>query len=175
MKLRLLNGSHSALAYLGYLAGYETVADAMRDPRFARFARGVMDEAAPTLHDAAGADLAAYSARCSSASPTPRCTTAPGRSRWTARRSCRSACSARSSDRLRLGAADRHASRSRVAGWMRYVTGIDEKGGRSTCAIPLRRSWPPSREGRPGRGPARACAARRALDLRRVGSRRQNA
>ena len=27
-KLRLLNGSHSTLAYLGYLAGYETVADA---------------------------------------------------------------------------------------------------------------------------------------------------
>ena len=29
MKLRLLNGSHSTLAYLGYLAGYETVSDAM--------------------------------------------------------------------------------------------------------------------------------------------------
>ena len=31
MKLRLLNGSHSALAYLGYLAGYETIADTMTD------------------------------------------------------------------------------------------------------------------------------------------------
>ena len=30
MKLRLLNGSHSTLAYLGYLAGYETVADTMK-------------------------------------------------------------------------------------------------------------------------------------------------
>ena len=27
MKLRLLNGAHSALAYLGYLAGHETIAD----------------------------------------------------------------------------------------------------------------------------------------------------
>ena len=36
MKLRLLNGSHSTLAYLGYLAGYETVADTMTDPDFAR-------------------------------------------------------------------------------------------------------------------------------------------
>ena len=34
MKLRLLNGAHSTLAYLGYLAGYETVADAMADRRF---------------------------------------------------------------------------------------------------------------------------------------------
>ena len=31
MKLRLLNGSHSTLAYLGYLAGHETVAEAISD------------------------------------------------------------------------------------------------------------------------------------------------
>ncbi len=30
MKLRLLNGSHSTLAYLGYLAGHETVSDVMK-------------------------------------------------------------------------------------------------------------------------------------------------
>ena len=39
MKLRLLNGSHSTLAYLGYLAGYETVADTMGDANFARLCR----------------------------------------------------------------------------------------------------------------------------------------
>ena len=39
MKLRLLNGSHSCIAYLGYLAGHETVADAMADPVFVSFAR----------------------------------------------------------------------------------------------------------------------------------------
>jgi fructuronate reductase len=32
MKLRMLNGAHSTLAYLGYLAGYETVAEASADP-----------------------------------------------------------------------------------------------------------------------------------------------
>ncbi|MGY4349210.1 mannitol-1-phosphate/altronate dehydrogenase [Bradyrhizobium sp. GM7.3] len=36
MKLRLLNASHSALAYLGYLAGYETIADTMLDPPISR-------------------------------------------------------------------------------------------------------------------------------------------
>jgi fructuronate reductase len=36
-KLRLLNGAHSAIAYLGYLTGHEHVADAMADPSFARF------------------------------------------------------------------------------------------------------------------------------------------
>ena len=34
MKLRLLNASHSTLAYLGYLAGYETIADVVTDPDF---------------------------------------------------------------------------------------------------------------------------------------------
>ena len=36
MKLRLLNGGHSALAYLGLLRGHETVADGGRRPRAAR-------------------------------------------------------------------------------------------------------------------------------------------
>ena len=33
MKLRCLNGTHSTLAYLGYLAGHETIADAVADRR----------------------------------------------------------------------------------------------------------------------------------------------
>ena len=34
MKLRLLNGVHQAMAYLGYLAGYRYVHEAMGDPHF---------------------------------------------------------------------------------------------------------------------------------------------
>ena len=41
-KIRLLNGAHSALAYLGSLAGYETVAEAMRDAGLADFLRQMM-------------------------------------------------------------------------------------------------------------------------------------
>lgn len=58
MKLRMLNASHSALAYLGYLAGAETVADAMKVPSLASFAARVMDEAAVTLPS--NLDTAAY-------------------------------------------------------------------------------------------------------------------
>jgi fructuronate reductase len=36
-KLRILNGAHSSLAYIGILLGHETVADAMDDPRLAAF------------------------------------------------------------------------------------------------------------------------------------------
>ncbi len=40
-KLRLLNGSHSTLAYLGYLAGLETIAEVMADENFARLVAGL--------------------------------------------------------------------------------------------------------------------------------------
>ncbi|KAB0622430.1 mannitol dehydrogenase family protein [Castellaniella defragrans] len=60
MKLRLLNGSHSALAYLGGLAGYETVARAMCDAHLAGFIERLMDDAALTLTMPAGVDLEAY-------------------------------------------------------------------------------------------------------------------
>jgi fructuronate reductase len=43
-KLRLLNGSHSTLAYLGCLAGYETVSDAMANPDFSGLVRSLMDK-----------------------------------------------------------------------------------------------------------------------------------
>ncbi|KWN85150.1 mannitol dehydrogenase family protein [Burkholderia ubonensis] len=42
MKLRLLNGSHSAIAYAGQLRGRATVSDAMADPAIAAFVDGVM-------------------------------------------------------------------------------------------------------------------------------------
>jgi fructuronate reductase len=49
-KLRMLNGGHSALAYLGGLAGLATIADTMRDAALSGFARAMMlQEAAPTL------------------------------------------------------------------------------------------------------------------------------
>ena len=43
-KLRLLNGAHSTLAYVGSLAGYETVSGAMSDAALASFVRRMMIE-----------------------------------------------------------------------------------------------------------------------------------
>ncbi len=61
MKLRLLNGSHSALAYLGALAGFELIADAVASPDFDRFTRAFMDtDVTPTLSVPDGFDLASY-------------------------------------------------------------------------------------------------------------------
>lgn len=61
MKLRMLNGTHSSLAYLGYLAGHQTIADAMADPVFADFVAGLWrDEIIPALAPPPGEDLGAY-------------------------------------------------------------------------------------------------------------------
>jgi len=61
MKLRLLNGSHSTLAYLGLLAGHEHVADAVADEGIAALvARLMAHDVEPTLAVPAGFDVARY-------------------------------------------------------------------------------------------------------------------
>lgn len=61
MKLRLLNGSHQALAYLGLLAGYQYVHEAMSDDMIRRFLTRLMeDEVAPLLSPVPGIVLAEY-------------------------------------------------------------------------------------------------------------------
>ncbi len=64
MKLRLLNGAHSLLAYLGALAGIETVDAAVASPALCGLLRHYWQrEAAPTLDLPAGSDAAAYTER----------------------------------------------------------------------------------------------------------------
>ena len=60
-KLRLLNGAHSALAYIGFNAGHRHVAEAMADPALAAFVRALMiDDILPSLKAPPGLDLPAY-------------------------------------------------------------------------------------------------------------------
>jgi len=60
-KLRLLNGAHSTLAYLGLLAGYQTVSEAMRDTKLAGFIATLMrEDIRPTLAAPRGLDLEQY-------------------------------------------------------------------------------------------------------------------
>jgi fructuronate reductase len=60
-KLRMLNGAHSALAYLGLARGYEFVHQAMADAELASLVGQLMrDEAATSFEAAAGQDLDAY-------------------------------------------------------------------------------------------------------------------
>jgi mannitol-1-phosphate/altronate dehydrogenase len=61
MKLRLLNGSHLAVAALGRLAGHTYIDETMADPLLRRYMVALMArETAPTLPPVAGVDLADY-------------------------------------------------------------------------------------------------------------------
>jgi fructuronate reductase len=136
MKLRLLNASHSALAYLGCLAGHETIAATMTDDRFAAFARQVMDDAAPTLAMPAGTDLAAYSASLLQRFANPALHHRTWQIAMDGSQKLPQRLLATMQDRLRLGLPiDTHALA--VAGWMRYVTAKDELGRAIDVRDPL--------------------------------------
>jgi fructuronate reductase len=60
MKLRLLNGAHSSIAYLGLLSGHDTVAKSFGDPAIRRFVAALWGEAATTLPADAGLDPHKY-------------------------------------------------------------------------------------------------------------------
>jgi fructuronate reductase len=60
-KLRLLNGAHSALAYIGLLRGRATVYEAMQDSELAAFVERMMrEDTAPTLRAVGGLDIPDY-------------------------------------------------------------------------------------------------------------------
>lgn len=129
MKLRLLNGSHSALAYLGALAGHDLIADAIAAPGFASYVRALMDDdMTPTLSPPPGFDLAAYKAALIErfANPVLRHKTTQVAMDGTQKLPYR--LLAPISERLDAGAEPRYACLA-VAGWMRYVSaGESDKG-----------------------------------------------
>ncbi|MHB8301126.1 MAG: mannitol dehydrogenase family protein [Dermatophilaceae bacterium] len=128
MKLRLLNASHQALCYLGYLAGYRYAHEVCQDPLFTDFLLGYMDhEATPTLAPVPGVDLQQYKHQLIERFANPEV-------RDTLARLC-----AESSDRIPKWllpviraqlATGGEIGRSAlvVAAWARYAEGQDEQG-----------------------------------------------
>ena len=136
MKLRLLNASHSSLAYLGYLAGFETIAATMTDAHFAAFARQVMQDAAPTLAMPEGTDLAAYGVSLLHRFSNPALHHRTWQIAMDGSQKLPQRLLATMQDRLRLGLPiATHALA--IAGWMRYVSGTDEQGRAIDVRDPL--------------------------------------
>ena len=136
-KLRMLNGSHSTLAYLGYLAGHETVADTMAAPGFAALVRGLMlEEAAPTLPPVPGLDLAAYADSLVERFRNPALRHRTWQIAMDGTQKLPQRLLGTLRDRLAAGASiDRLALG--VAAWMRYATGRDERGEAIDLRDPL--------------------------------------
>ena len=61
IKLRLLNGSHSIMAYTGYLSGFDYISEVMNEPAFVNMIKTYMArEAGETIHAPTGFDIEAY-------------------------------------------------------------------------------------------------------------------
>ena len=136
MKLRMLNGSHSFLAYLGYLSGYQHINECMEDEYFRRAARALMlEEQAPTLN-VTGVDLTRYAdmliARYSNTGLRHRT--------WQIAMDGSQKLPQRMLDSVRWHLVHHHRFdllALGVAGWMRYVGGVDEQGNRIDVSDPL--------------------------------------
>ena len=135
MKLRMLNGSHSFLAYLGYLAGYAHINECMQDDSFREAARRLMlNEQAPTLR-ITNVDLTAYADSLLDRFANPalqhRTAIAMDGSQKLPQRML---------DGIRMHL-ERNTARPLlalgVAGWMRYVSGTDEQGNAIDVRDPL--------------------------------------
>jgi mannitol 2-dehydrogenase len=128
MKLRLLNGSHQALAYLGYLAGYRYVHEAAADPNLQALLRRMMDEeVTPLLPPVPGVDLTDYKRSLLERFQNPKIRDTLARLAFGG------------SDRMpkfllpSLAEALAHGRPHRLltlatAGWLRYLRGVDEEG-----------------------------------------------
>ena len=137
MKLRMLNGSHSFLAYLGYLAGYEYIADAMADPAFKKAALALMlNEQVPTLTMPKGTDLEAYAASLIDRY----CNTNIKHRTWQIAMDGSQKLPPRLLNSIRYhlkNGSDFTNLALAVAGWMRYVSGVDEQGEAIDVRDPL--------------------------------------
>ncbi|WP_316858573.1 fructuronate reductase [uncultured Cohaesibacter sp.] len=128
MKLRMLNGSHSFLAYLGYLGGYETIAETMGDAAYKKVARDLIGlEQAPTLVAPENVDLEVYADALIEryCNPNIRHRTwqiAMDGSQKLPQRALESIA-----HHLKAGTPYPRLALL-VAGWMRYVGGVDEQG-----------------------------------------------
>jgi fructuronate reductase len=134
MKLRLLNGSHSALAYLGCLAGFAHVAEVMAAPDFAAFVRKLMAEVAPTLH--VPSDLEAYQAALLARFANPALAHRTSQIAMDGSQKLPQRLLGTIRDRLRAGAPIDHLALA-VAAWIRYAAGPDEQGRPIAVVDPL--------------------------------------
>ncbi|WP_034455405.1 mannitol dehydrogenase family protein [Buttiauxella noackiae] len=136
MKLRMLNGSHSFLAYLGYLAGYQHISECMLDENYRRTAHALMlQEQAPTLK-VQGVDLAKYADSLIARYTNP----ALRHRTWQIAMDGSQKLPQRWLDSIRWHLANGSKFSLLalgVAGWMRYVGGVDEQGNAIEVSDPL--------------------------------------
>ncbi|MEG3159928.1 mannitol dehydrogenase family protein [Sphingomonas sp. LB2R24] len=135
-KLRLLNGAHSAIAYLGGLAGFDFVHEVVALPAARAFVEALWDESVTTLDPPAALDIAQYRAALMARFANP---ALQHRTRQIAMDG-----SQKLPQRLLAPIADRRAAglsvdalALAVAAWMRWQSGVTDTGEGFTIDDPI--------------------------------------
>lgn len=136
-KLRLLNGAHSTLAYLGYLAGYRYVHEVMGDPVLAAFVERMMTvEISPVTPEPEGMEHGAYIAQLLRRFRNPSLRHRTWQIAMDGSQKLPQRLLASIGEQRRSGGRD-DALCIAVAAWMRYVLGTDEQGECIDVSDPL--------------------------------------
>ena len=137
LKLRMVNGSHSALAYLGAMAGWRTVDRAVAVPAMHRYLETMLrDEIAPTLSTLPGLDLDDYRTRLLQRYANPALQHQTHQIAMDGSQKLPQRLLGTVRDRIQAGKPyDRLALA--IAGWIHYLRGSDESGTPHEIADPL--------------------------------------
>ncbi|MGY3570251.1 fructuronate reductase [Vibrio paucivorans] len=137
MKLRMLNGSHSFLAYLGYLGGYAHISDTMTDEGYRTAAFDMMMKAqAPSLSMPEGTDLEGYAKLLIDRFTNPNLK----HKTWQIAMDGSQKIPQRMGGSLRFHleqGSDFKWLAAGIAGWMRYVSAIDEQDNEIDVRDPM--------------------------------------
>ncbi len=137
MKLRMLNGSHSFLAYLGYLGGYAHISDTMTDHGYRKAAFDMMIKAqARSLNMPEGTDLKGYAKLLIERFTNP----SLKHKTWQIAMDGSQKIPQRLGGSLQFHltqGSDFSWLATAIAGWMRYVSGVDEQGHNINVRDPM--------------------------------------
>ncbi|NCO03961.1 MAG: mannitol dehydrogenase family protein [Alphaproteobacteria bacterium] len=126
MKVRLLNGSHSALSYLSYLMGYREVDKAMNDPLIAQYVRAYMDQdVTPSVPNVPGVNLDKYKDTLIKRFANPAISDQVQRLAEDGSAKIPNSILPCIEYQLEHGGSIKLAALA-LAGWFRYLTGVDE-------------------------------------------------
>lgn len=137
IKLRLLNGSHSIMAYTGYLAGFDYISEMMSEPAFVNMVKLYMArEAGEVLSAPTGFDIEAYKQQLRDRFSNK----ALKHRTWQIAMDGSQKLPQRLLESLRVqlkGNGNISIICLGVAAWIRYVSGVDEKGNAIEVSDPL--------------------------------------
>lgn len=137
IKLRLLNGAHSTMAYTGYLSGFQYISEVMEQPAFVNLIKTYMArEAGETITAPTGFDIEGYKQQLRERFANK----ALKHRTWQIAMDGSQKLPQRLLESLReqlRGAGHIDILCLGVAAWIRYVSGVDEKGEAIEVSDPL--------------------------------------